>query len=215
MASHWAGAGLLRRRGAALRPVLTGRPLVVDAAGDTAVLFPSGPEVRPAVARALYGGFAEFRGEFDALCRVADRRLPLPLAAVVFAPHDGVDAGLLHRAEFRRTALFAYQAGLFRLWREWDVLRVAAVAGEGAGVCTAAYVAGVLGLDEAVRLLVSGRRLPEHGRTRAERLLRAAGHDRVVRCGPDHTDFDGSSPADGVPSLRQDLSGGPRDTRAV
>ncbi|GHE14122.1 hypothetical protein GCM10010339_83600 [Streptomyces alanosinicus] len=169
------------------------------------MLFPSGPGVRPVVARALYGAFAEFRREFDAMCRVADRRLPLPLAAVVFAPQDGVDAGLLHRPEFRRTALFAYQVALLRLWREWDVLRVAAVAGEGAGGCAAGYVAGVLGLDEAVRLLVSGHRLFEHGGTRAERLLRAGGHDRVLCCAPDQENRHGTAPAEGIRGLRQEL----------
>ncbi|MFF3919632.1 acyltransferase domain-containing protein [Streptomyces sp. NPDC001852] len=181
---------------------------MVDADGDTAVLFASGPEVRPAVARTLYGACAEFRAEFDAMCRVADRRLPLPLAAVVFAPQDGVDARLLHRAEFRRTALFAYQVALFRLWREWDVPRVAAVAGEGAGACAAAYAAGVLGLDEAVRLLVSGRRLHEHGGSRAERALRAGGFGRVLRCAPDHENLDGMLMPGGVRRLRPELLAG-------
>jgi acyl transferase domain-containing protein len=181
---------------------------VVDPDGDTAVLFASGPGVRPAVARTLYGACSEFRAAFDATCRVADRRLPVPLAAAVFAPQDGVDARLLHRAEFRRTALFAYQVALFRLWREWDVPRVAAVAGEGAGACAAAYVAGVLGLDEAIRLLVSGRRLHEHGATRAERALCAGGFDRVLRCAPDHENLDAMLMPGGVRRLRPDLLGG-------
>lgn len=79
VASDWVrvGAGLLRRNSGAGRSVLKGRPFVVDAAGDTAgdtaVLFPPGPGVTPAEARALYGACSEFRGEFDAICRVADR----------------------------------------------------------------------------------------------------------------------------------------------
>ncbi|MGW1171030.1 acyltransferase domain-containing protein [Streptomyces sp. NPDC002550] len=181
---------------------------MVDADGDTAVLFTSGPGVEPAAARTLYGAFPEFRAEFDAMCRVADRRLPLPLAAVVFAPQDGVDARLLHRVEYRRTALFAYQLALFRLWRERDVPRIAAVAGEGAGACAAACAAGVLGPDEAVRLLVSGRRLHEHGSSRAERALRAGGFERVLRCAPDHEELDGTLPTGGVLRERPELLGG-------
>jgi acyl transferase domain-containing protein len=158
---------------------------VVDADGDTAVLFAAGRTVRPGTARALYGTYPVFRGEFDALCRVADVRLPLPLAAVVFAPEGGVDAGLLHRAEFGRAALFAYQVALYRLWRDWGV-RAGAVAGDGTGGLTAAYVAGVLGAEEAVRRVMAGRRPRENGVARAERALHEAGFDRILQCGPHH-----------------------------
>lgn len=135
-------------------------------------------------------------------------------AAGVFAPQDGVDALLLRRAEYRRTGLFVYQVAPFRLWREWDIPRVAAVDCEGAGGCTAGYVAGVLGPDDAVRLLVPGRRLPEHGGTHAELHLRAGGLDRVARCAPDHEELDAPSPMDGVRRLRQELPGGPQALRA-
>jgi acyl transferase domain-containing protein len=158
---------------------------VLDAGAELAVIFPSGPGVRPAQLRALYGAFSPFREQFDALSQVIDGSLPVPLAAAVFAPHDSVDAGLLDRAEFRRTALFAYQVALFELWRRCHALRAAAVAGEGAGGCTAGYVSGVLDLDEAVPLLVSGHGLSEPGVDVAELNLWRSGFESLVRCAPD------------------------------
>ncbi|MEU3984664.1 acyltransferase domain-containing protein [Streptomyces sp. NPDC026672] len=161
---------------------MSGTPVVVDGGGDMAVLFAAGRSVRTDAARALYGTFPAFRQEFDTMSRAVDQRLPLPLAAVVFAPEDGVDARLLHRAEFGRAAQFAYQVALYRLWRERGV-PVGAVAGDGTGGLAAAYVGGVLGLEEAVRRVVSGRGAREYGADRAERALRAAGFERILWCG--------------------------------
>jgi acyl transferase domain-containing protein len=180
---------LVRRPDAEGCGVLRGRPVVLDAVGEVAVFFPSGPGVVPAQLRALYGAFSPFREQFDAVSRVVDGGLPVPLAAAVFAPPDSVDAALLHRAAFRRTALFAYQVALFAWWRQCHALRAAAVAGEGAGGCAAGYVGGVLDLNEAVPLLVSGHGLPESGVSGAELNLRAGGFESVVRCGPGRQAF--------------------------
>lgn len=175
-ARSWRGRG---RRWAGPAPVL----VVGD--GDTAVLFAAGRGVRSATARALYGTFPVFRGEFDAVCRVLDAGLPLPLAAVVFAPEGGVDARLLRREEFGRAALFAYEVALYRTWQDWGV-RIGVVAGHGIGGLVAAHVAGLLDLDEAARRAVSHRRVPARGGVRGapgERTLRAAGL-RLLWCGP-------------------------------
>ncbi|MFF3469217.1 acyltransferase domain-containing protein [Streptomyces sp. NPDC002619] len=207
------GSRPLRRHGlAAARSAASGTPVVIDGEGDTAVLFAAGRSVRPAMTRALYATFPVFRGEFDAMRRAVDERLPLPLAAVVFAPEGGVDAPLLHRAEFGRAALFAHHVALYRLWRDWGV-RVGAVAGDGAGGHTAAYVAGVLGLDEAVRRVVAGRRLREHGKTRAEQALRAAGFRRILLCGPRPKDTAAVNHVPALPAALSDLhlSGEPLD----
>jgi acyl transferase domain-containing protein len=204
--------GLLRRNGGAGPSAVPGGPVVLDRDGDTAVLFAGARGVRPSMARALYGTFPVFRGEFDAVCRLADERLPLPLAAVVFAPEGGVDGRLLHQPEFGRATLFAYQVALYRLWRDWGV-RVGAVAGDGAGALAAAYVAGVLGREEAVQRAVAGRRLREYGGEHGERALRAAGFHRVLLCGPRRRD---TATVGHVPALvaalsELQLSGAPFD----
>ncbi|MEU5599872.1 acyltransferase domain-containing protein [Streptomyces sp. NPDC020298] len=194
--------GLLRRNGGSGPSALRGGPVVLDRDGDTAVLFAGGRAVRPAMVRALYGTFPVFRREFDAACRVADERLPLPLAAVVFAPEGGVDGRLLHRAEFGRAALFAYQVALYRVWRDWGV-RVGAVAGDGTGALAMAYVAGALGRDEAVRRAVTGRGPRAHGGEHGERALHAVGFHRVLLCGPRRRD---TATVGHVPALLADLS---------
>jgi hypothetical protein len=169
-------------------------PVLVAGEGETAVLFVAGRRVRPAMVRALYGAFPVFRTEFDTGCRGLDVRLPLPLAAAVFAPEHGADAGLLDRTDFGRAALFAYQVALYRTWQDWG-MRIGAVAGAGSGTVAAAHVAGGLGLEKAARHVLTGRhdrpdrrvpRAPVPGRGDAEGLsaLRAAGFRRVLVCGP-------------------------------
>ncbi|MFF3313084.1 hypothetical protein [Streptomyces sp. NPDC002952] len=171
---------------------------MLDAGAESAVIFPSEPGVSPVQLRDLYGAFSPFREQFDALCQVIDGSLPLPLAAAVFAPHDSVDASLLDRAEFRRTALFAYQVALFELWRQRHALSAAAVAGDGAGGCAAGYVSGVLDLDEAVPLLVSGHGLSEPGVDVAELNLWRSGFESVVRCAPEQqAPWSGGTPPTG------------------
>ncbi|MEU5090885.1 acyltransferase domain-containing protein [Streptomyces sp. NPDC021356] len=147
------------------------------------MLFPTGRRVRPGMARALYGTFPAFRREFDTVCRALDPRLSLPLAVAVFAPERGVDTRLLHRMEFGRAALFAYQVALFRMWQDWG-LRVGAVAGDGIGALTAAHVTGRLGLPVAARRALTARRLREREEARAVRALRTTGLRRVLACGP-------------------------------
>ncbi|WP_159038820.1 acyltransferase domain-containing protein [Streptomyces sp. NRRL B-1140] len=162
--------------------------------GETAVLFVAGRRVRPAMVRSLYGAFPVFRAQFDTGCRVLDARLPLPLAAAVFAPEHGADAGLLDRADFGRAALFAYQVALYRTWQDWG-MRIGAVAGAGSGTVAAAHVAGGLDLEKAVRNILTGRHdvhdrhvprapVPAGGDAEGLSALRAAGFRRVLACGP-------------------------------
>lgn len=170
--------------GTALRPAGRQRPPVPGSVeGGTAVLFPRARRVRPGMARALYGTFPAFRGEFDTVCRALDPRLSLPLAVAVFAPERGVDSRLLHRMDFGRAALFAYQVALYRTWQDWG-LRIAAVAGDGVGALTAAHVTGRLDLRTAARRALTGRRTRGRDEARAVRALRTTGSRRVLACGP-------------------------------
>ncbi|MGP4012668.1 acyltransferase domain-containing protein [Streptomyces sp. 4N124] len=145
-----------------------------------AVLFPAWRGWPLPLSRALYGTFPVFRAAFDTVCGALDEVLGLPLAAVVFAPQDGVDARLLRRPEFGQAALFAYEVALYRLLQDWGV-HATAVAGDGVGALAAAHVTGTTSLRPAARR--AGAPLAATAQS-AEHRLRTAGHAHVLTCGP-------------------------------
>ncbi|WP_331738411.1 acyltransferase domain-containing protein [Streptomyces sp. NBC_00069] len=146
-------------------------------AADQAVLFTAHGPLLPGLGRDLYGTFRTFAAAWNEVAEALDLWLPLPLAAVVFAPREGVDAALIRDAAFAQPALFAYQVALFRVWQSWG-MEARAVAGHAAGEISAAYLAGVLDLDDAARLVVARGRLATCD---APHKTRAASEKRFLR----------------------------------
>ncbi|MFF3787261.1 acyltransferase domain-containing protein [Streptomyces sp. NPDC001933] len=143
-------------------PALVARRCRPPTGPAVTVLFTGGAGIRPGLGRELYGAFPAFRAAYDTVRGALDHWLRLPLAAVVFAPEDGVDAALIRRSEFGQPALFAFHVAVFRLWQSWG-LRVGAVSGHGAGEIAAAHVADALNLADAARLVAArGRLAPVH-----------------------------------------------------
>src|SRR5262249_49671832 len=80
-----------------------------------------------------------------------------PLLEVLFGPPAGEQVSL-DDTEFTQPALFAVEWALAELWRSWGV-QPRTVLGHSVGEYVAACVAGVLDLDDALRLIAIRGRL--------------------------------------------------------
>ena len=108
---------------------------------------------------ALDVGSPTFRAAIDECAAVLDPLLPHPLRSLLFGTPGSTDpALLLSRTECAQPALFALEWALAKLWRHWG-LQPALLLGHSLGEISAAAVAGVLALPDALRLVAARGRL--------------------------------------------------------
>nr|AHB82053.1 polyketide synthase [Sorangium cellulosum] len=120
-----------------------------------AFLFTGQGSQQAGMARGLYEAQPTFRRTVDRCAEIVDPLLPRPIREVLFDEGAGDAVG---QTAFTQPALFIVELALAELWRQWGVTPTA-VLGHSIGEYVAACVAGVMPLDDALRLVVERGRL--------------------------------------------------------
>jgi acyl transferase domain-containing protein/NADPH:quinone reductase-like Zn-dependent oxidoreductase/acyl carrier protein len=121
--------------------------------------------------RELYATEPAFREALDACGVLLQPLLDRPLLSVLDA--GSLDAGLIDKTAYTQPALFAVEYALAAMWKAWGI-EPDAVLGHSVGEYVAACVAGVLDLEDAIRLIA--------GRGRLMQALPAGGTMAAVLC---------------------------------
>ncbi|MEZ5286503.1 MAG: type I polyketide synthase [Vicinamibacterales bacterium] len=129
---------------AAVRGHAAGTPKV-------AFLFTGGGAQSPGMARRLYDDAPVFREAFDRAAAILDPMLGVSLRDTIDTAGDA--EAPVHVPRLGQPALVAVELALVALWTSWGITPVA-VAGHSLGEYAAACAAGILPMDEALRLVV-------------------------------------------------------------
>jgi len=115
-----------------------------------------------AMGRGLYATEPAFREAIDRCAELLCAQLDRPLLDILGygpdAPYTNGKGHPLDSIAYAQPTLFALQYALAQLWQMWGV-RPAAVTGHSIGEYAAAVVAGVLSLEDGLRLVVARSRL--------------------------------------------------------
>ncbi|MCZ8102377.1 MAG: SDR family oxidoreductase [Burkholderiales bacterium] len=129
---------------------------------EVAFMFAGGGAQYAGMGRALHAAEPVFREALDECLRLIAPQLDTDLAALLFPAPGEVEAAQreLERPSRALPALFAVQYAQARLWMSWGV-RPSAMIGHSMGEYTAACLAGVLTLADALALVAFRGRLFE------------------------------------------------------
>jgi non-ribosomal peptide synthase protein (TIGR01720 family) len=121
-----------------------------------AFVFPGLGEQRLNVGLELYRGEPTFREQMDVCAEVLNPTLGFDLRQVLYPDAEDAEEARqrLEQPTVARSALFALEYCLAKLWEEWGI-RPQVMIGDGVGEYVAACLAGVLTLEGALALAVA------------------------------------------------------------
>ncbi|WP_158592173.1 type I polyketide synthase [Noviherbaspirillum sedimenti] len=144
----------LKHLAASIAPAkgLTGR--ATEKTKKVVFMFPGGGTQHVDMARGLYGQEPAFRASLDECAALFRRKMGLDLAGLIYpdAARAEENAVILQKPKNFFAALFAVEYSLAKLWMSWGV-QPAALIGHSLGEYTAACIAGVFSLEDAVSLI--------------------------------------------------------------
>ena len=125
-----------------------------------AFMFPGQGAQYVGMGRGLYEAEAAFRAQVDACAEYLRPHLGLDLREVIYpsGADEAAAAERLKQTAFTQPALFVVEYALAKLLEGWGV-RPAAMIGHSVGEYTAACLAGVFSLEDALRLVAARGRL--------------------------------------------------------
>ncbi|MER7024007.1 MULTISPECIES: SDR family NAD(P)-dependent oxidoreductase [Streptomyces] len=182
-----------------------------------AFLFPGQGSQYVAMARGLHDSEPAFAAELDRCAELFTPHLGTDLRTVLFAPDaEAADAAArLERTALTQPVLFSVEYALARLWNAWGVTPKAMV-GHSIGEFAAACLAGVLSLEDAVRLVAARGALVEAMEPGAmlsvflseeQTLARIAGDDALCLAAANSSELSVvSGPEDAIERLRTALT---------
>jgi pimaricinolide synthase PimS1 len=132
--------------------------------------------------RRLYETFPVFRAALDRCAALFDAESDARLLDVMWGSGD---ADRLHQTEYTQVALFSLQYALVELWASCGVTP-SAVMGHSVGEFAAAVAAGIVGLEDGLRLIADRGRLMQQGAPRGAMASIAASLDEVCEAVSQH-----------------------------
>lgn len=126
--------------------------------GRLAFLFTGQGSQALGMGKKLSGSYPVFKEAFDKICIELDKHLEKSLQSIIFSKKNSEEAKLLNETAYTQPALFAVEAALYELWHSWGVVPDRLM-GHSIGELTAAYVAGVLSLEDTAKLVCARGRL--------------------------------------------------------